>query len=369
MKQFRINTYITLKLEKNKTNIYINGNRYLQCKYLLIVNPQRNSMQWEINSIDEASYRLRTNLENNENVVKYNIDPSQEFWGHCSNLQAWSENNYDTRLIHSNLAFPLLRKLQKVGDKVAQKVFKEEIVKRLSEKNVLDYLIEENYISFLNQEEIFTGLLIPEEVNMLIDVSNKTKAKYILRHPLLNKKNKCSFISKSRHVTGLEINLTNYCDTIPKEISKLEKLTHLKINVANTKMINFGKTLNNLLKLKIIIEGKTFIPNEFLTFPKLEILEIYGKVKKDVWKIYFEETPNTIGLLTNLKKLYISNVKLEKVPDSFNNLNKLEILYLKNTNLKILPDSIMNKKSLKFVDISENKRIKPEKISQKIKKK
>jgi hypothetical protein len=45
-----------------------------------------------------------------------NIPPEIRFWAHCSNLETWGENNYDTRLIHSNLAFPLLKKLTEAGD-------------------------------------------------------------------------------------------------------------------------------------------------------------------------------------------------------------------------------------------------------------
>ena len=53
-----------------------------------------------------------------------------EFRANCSNLQAWVENGYDTRLLHRNLAFPLLKKLTNVGDLHAKKVFKDEIANK-----------------------------------------------------------------------------------------------------------------------------------------------------------------------------------------------------------------------------------------------
>ena len=83
------------------------------------------------------------------------LSPETRFWGHCSNLQAWSENNYDTRILHSNLAFPLLKKLTEAGDPVAHNVFKEEIAKKLNSgyPPVIDFLIEENYTKFLTKEE------------------------------------------------------------------------------------------------------------------------------------------------------------------------------------------------------------------------
>ena len=58
-----------------------------------------------IQSIDEAAEYLNRTLERGYRK----IDPETEFWGHCSNLEAWAENNYDTRFLHRNLAFPLLK--------------------------------------------------------------------------------------------------------------------------------------------------------------------------------------------------------------------------------------------------------------------
>ena len=36
MKEFQINKLITVKLEERKTNIYIAGDKFRQCKYLLL---------------------------------------------------------------------------------------------------------------------------------------------------------------------------------------------------------------------------------------------------------------------------------------------------------------------------------------------
>jgi len=71
------------------------------------------------------------------------------------NLQVWAENNYDTRLLHSNLSFPLLRELVKAGDIKAKKVFREEIAKRIESGYVpvIIYLLNQGYLDFLNNEE------------------------------------------------------------------------------------------------------------------------------------------------------------------------------------------------------------------------
>ncbi len=72
------------------------------------------------------------------------------------NLQVWYEYNYNTNLLHSNLAFPLLKKLTEVGDPLASRMFKEEIAKRIISGNlsVMTYLCEKGYLECFNKEEI-----------------------------------------------------------------------------------------------------------------------------------------------------------------------------------------------------------------------
>ena len=70
----------------------------------------------------------------------------------------WYEEDYNTNIIHSNLAFPLLKKLTEVGDSNAKKVFKEEIARKLSSKteSTIKFLLEEEYYKFLTPEEFLT---------------------------------------------------------------------------------------------------------------------------------------------------------------------------------------------------------------------
>ncbi|MFW5895742.1 MAG: leucine-rich repeat domain-containing protein [archaeon] len=158
MKKFKINKYLSLKLEDCKTNIYVEGKLFQQCKYLLLNIPIKNVRNYDkINSIDEAQEKLNSSLEHNS-IGRYNISPEVEFWGHCSNLQAWYENEYDSRLLHSNLAFPLLKKLAEAGDHLAKKVFKEEIALRIADgyRPVINYLLDQGYLDYLNNQEVQT---------------------------------------------------------------------------------------------------------------------------------------------------------------------------------------------------------------------
>ena len=151
-KKFKVNEYITLKLENERTYIYVSGKRFDQCKYLVFqINLNEVSDYDVIQSIDEMEQQDRS-----QGFERLNIAPEEEFWGHCSNLQAWFENDYDTRLLHRNLAFPLLKRLVELGDPIARKIFKEEIIYRLEEGNlnVVRYLHARGFIRNFSREEM-----------------------------------------------------------------------------------------------------------------------------------------------------------------------------------------------------------------------
>ena len=142
MLTYKVNDYITLRLEHGKTFIYVNGTRFYQCIRLVLNIPKTTIPDYEeINSIDEATevydkYIWQNRIIGGLNNIRpihdpHSITPEQEFRGHCSNLQAWVENNYDTRILFRNLTFPLLKELVNAGDPKAKKVFKEEIAMRL----------------------------------------------------------------------------------------------------------------------------------------------------------------------------------------------------------------------------------------------
>jgi hypothetical protein len=83
------------------------------------------------------------------------ITPEQEFWGHCSNLQAWYEHDYDTRLFHSNLAVPLLKAVVDAGDTKAKAILKMEIGERFESghPNVIISILSAKLLDYLSLEE------------------------------------------------------------------------------------------------------------------------------------------------------------------------------------------------------------------------
>lgn len=152
MNEFKINEFLTLRLENGSTIIYINDKKIIQCKYLLINKSLDHDGDSNLDSndisMDDQIGNLDHSLELDDDNNNEGVSPEAEFWAHCSNLQAWYENNYDTQVLHANLAFPLLRKLSKNGDKKAKQVLKKEIIKRFrsGNLNVMTFLVKEGYL-------------------------------------------------------------------------------------------------------------------------------------------------------------------------------------------------------------------------------
>lgn len=154
-KKFIINKFLSLGLFWDKTFIFVNGKKFRQCKYVLLNIPVDDIDQYSsINSIDEVIDNLDHSLEEYPEM----IPPETEFWAHCSNLQAWAENDYNTDLLVLTLSFPLLKELTNAGDSKAKRVFKEEIGKRLMRGDLssIGYLIAGGYLEFLTCEELIS---------------------------------------------------------------------------------------------------------------------------------------------------------------------------------------------------------------------
>lgn len=339
MKEFRINDYISLKLENAKTNLYVKDELFNQCKFLLIHIPiERVSSFEDIDSVDEAAEKLDKSLEDDNQ--KGIIPPDVEFWGHCSNLQVWHESNYDTRLLHRNIAFPLLKKLTDVGDPLAKRVFKEEIISRYVRgfETVKEYLYEEGYLSYLNLEEIINGILKPEDANIMMDIALSSNIKYQLVRYLSEKKvreriflNVLYFSEKNGSLEALEVDINQFGHRLPEFLRGFKKLKTLKIFAQsnNVVVINLDINLNVLERLDIYIDGNIVISDKFHNFPNLYSLCIYGNNRTKL-----ENGLESIGTLKNLEWLEFHSLSLKKLPSYLKRLKNLEWLMIDDTELE-----------------------------------
>ncbi|MHA1337620.1 MAG: leucine-rich repeat domain-containing protein [Promethearchaeota archaeon] len=305
-KEFHINEYLTLRLEEPfdprfkrlQTAIYVGGRFFRQCKFLLLNIPvEKIKMLDEIDSIDEAAERLDKSQEPVKGYVP-KIPPEVEFWGHCSNLQVWYEYDYDTRLLHSNLAFPLLKKLAEAGDPLAKQVFREEIAKRLESNYppVVEYLKKEGYLKYLSHEDLLFSLLNAKEAEAILDIEKIIGKQFEILFEIQEGKTESYLIIKNKHV-----------ETIA--------LCH---------------------------RGISNVPKELRNFKYLKELDIGGD--------QITELPEWISEFKNLKYLFIGGNQITSLPEWIRKLKKLKYIDISYNPIEILPEAIFHLKKLKHIE-------------------
>ncbi len=389
--EFKINEFITLKLRDGKTVIFVNNERFLQCKYLLLSIPANKIEEFEkIDSIDDAKEHLNSILERpKETTVK--IPPQVEFWAHCSNLQVWAEHDYDTRLLHSNLAFPLLRKLVDVGDPKAKIKFPQEIVRRFESrsKNVVKYLLVRKFLNYLTQEQkdtlllrFFEGndidmiavllhegaldLLSPElhrpVILHLFDLKPLLRHKdlYLTRHWLmklffrLSKAEKIDVLAKMVNKGKLDLSKL-YLTELPKEILHFRLK---ELDASENELIKVPEWINKCKLLQVLdVHLQNAKLSHFSGKYQVSIPKSLGDLTQlkylDLSLCEISHIPETIGNLKSLEILNLSRNKLNKIPQSINNLPNLKELHLDDNQLEVLPN-LLNLTSLNFLSLSHN---------------
>jgi hypothetical protein len=142
-KRIVINEYMDLEWYRDRPTVFVNGEPFQQCSFLAVTAPPEKLGR--INDIDHlVSFSETRALEGRNDIDKYlhdvgNLDPEEHITeeeimqAHASNLIAWAENDYNTRILNSNISFPLLKELARAGDQKARRVLQSEIVERLKE--------------------------------------------------------------------------------------------------------------------------------------------------------------------------------------------------------------------------------------------
>ena len=353
MKEFQINEFLKLRLENGQTNIYIKDKLFRQCKFLLInINGNNTETFEDISSIDEAEKRLNKSLEEIE-AEEFELLPEEEYWAHCSNLEAWAKHKYDTRLLHRTLAFPMLKALTDVGVQVAKAVFEEEVIKRFESGHptVVRYLIENGYIRKYVKEKLIETFLDSEEVSILKNLEKCSESKVKIKEELWfdeqfgNPQFGIEF--EKNKLIGLELRHCNL-KHFPTEITKLTFLKKLFLddNLFQRIPKEIG-LLKNLKELNLGGNQLKTLPREIDLLKSLEILSLGDNE--------FYVFPEIVTELSNLKALALSMNKLTYVPESIKKLENLEMLALNSNQLTRLPNAINDMKSLKDISLEKNK--------------
>lgn len=363
-KEFRINQHLSLKLEGSRTYIYVDNRRFHQCMYLLL-NLDANKIEQydEIKSIDEAAIKLNRRMERNHRI----IPPETEFWGHCSNIQAWADNDYDTRILHRNLAFPLLKALADAGDITARRKFKEEIAIRYAtgHPTVVRFLTQNGYLHYLSEEE-FEAMLFDVDFPSIDEFSRK-----ITENLTNHDDKKC--IKQASLVTSNFLNRFRLSYKYLVLIKAMEKIplesrqTYVEIVYNKYKRYGSFPLLKFLEKAKITFhdldfnvfkyndrligilqDNKLILPNKSINnITKIKGLDdCYDKI--EVLDLSFNRISKIEGLnhLENLKKLSLKNNLIDEIKgiEELNNLEHLDLSW--NTGIKVIPDILNDMPSL-----------------------
>ncbi|MEJ2295687.1 MAG: hypothetical protein P8Y23_13110, partial [Candidatus Lokiarchaeota archaeon] len=259
-REFKINNHLKLKLINGQTIIYIDENPFHQCKYLLLNLTQKDFAKFKnIDSIDEA-FQIYNKMDKNHERDHDMIDPVSEFIGHCSNLQAWYEYDYDLRILHSSLSIPLLKKLALLGDRKAIIRLKESIATRIASKNfntIIFYLNEEYLALFTNEE-----LKVMFEEWLHNNISFTFMEKRRLWYPLL------------REMTERGISKAH-------QILKREIISSLKEEKNQQYRYLLKKDFFKLLSLEDLEDLYDFVPKEdIITLRRIESLILKATLKK-----------------------------------------------------------------------------------------
>ena len=238
------------------------------------------------------------------------------------NIQVWYENGYNTKLLHSNLAFSLLKALTEAGDIKAQRVFKEEIAERFNNgvESVREYLRSMDYLRYLSLEE-YLSLIDNENDRDTLDRLRKDHPRFE-KHELIGKVLRLNLEIKQGRVVKLDLRELEL-KQIPDYLQSFTKLEHLIVS-------------HNLLE---------DLPEWIGQFRFLKKLEIRSNALKTL--------PIQIGDLKNLQELYARENRLECLPESIGRLKSLNLFELNNNNLKSLPESIGNLTSLRILGLKK----------------
>lgn len=293
MKEFKVNDFITLKLEEGRIDIYVKERIVFQKMFLLLNIPVKNNEKSEnIESIDQVADILGWKKwgQVSINVYEKEMDPETVFWGYCSNLQVWAENNYDTRLLHSSLSFNLLTKLVEAGDPVAKKVFKNEVVSRF----------ESGYpttIKYICETQIILYALTPFEREKLLE---RTFPKFLDNiHNITEFEEIITILLKIKTFKEGKLIIQNYYPDFLRVISKFP---------AYDRFCAFFRIINLVKVSRILRNHYSLFENHVL-----EYLEGIEEIKEDRRYLYI----NSIDLIDSIKETKLFRDHFSRIESLF----------------------------------------------------
>ncbi|MHA1763974.1 MAG: hypothetical protein ACTSYC_09510, partial [Promethearchaeota archaeon] len=283
---------LTVKLIDGKSRIFIDDEELMVCSFVPLAIPEKELPKFkDMESINDIIDHLDHSIEyyGSEAWEGLSVEEREEldFFVNCSNLQAWVEHDYNTRLLDYRLSFPILKKLAEKGDWYARVRFKEELIERFRKgsKEVKEFIVE-SYDLLEELGEEFYSMYEPNTAEVLKAV-DKNKNYYAEEEEDFN-------------ITSLGLEMENRDElALLPTVSRLPKLKRLilKLPPHSKKDVECLKNLQTLESLEIIKCDAELL---------LEIATSLKNLKK--LKIYTHDQfhfPKEAGSLTNLTELRI----------------------------------------------------------------
>ncbi|TFF88170.1 MAG: hypothetical protein EU549_03520 [Promethearchaeota archaeon] len=340
-KEFIVNESLKVRLENGKSVIYINDEPFRTCVSIFIEDPSENFTDYtNYESIDAINFTNPSVLEILENESE--ISSESLFWVHCSNLQVWAENNYDTRLLHSQVSFPILKQLSQGGNLEAREAYKLETIKRFKTCYpwVFHYIVEECIDDFPKEEiiEIYNSINLDDlkhikdffpdwlqyriELDILVVLSEYNKdAKERLIELILEtlKSDNIENIGKviNEHlIKSLDYDILNInFDSIDKNLS--EKLILLTYIIFLKDCVN--RDIEKAEKILRKIITRVFLENNFPIIQQIIVYKIWDIVSN-------KEKINLVKFLDyNVFTKSLLAKRIRKILESFFNLLRSNI--------------------------------------------
>lgn len=132
IKIFVVNSNLSVGLFGNgKIYAIVGDEAIVQCVHVFLMPMTVTDNDDNIDSIISSSREIYKNKDFNDS----GLDNDTLLLGHASNLQAWADCGYDSRILSSTVARPILAALAKHGDRVAKNRYMASIIERWMEGN------------------------------------------------------------------------------------------------------------------------------------------------------------------------------------------------------------------------------------------
>ncbi len=337
----------TVNLIDGKSFIFINGERFMTCRFVPIAIPAEDMPKFkQIESINDIIDHLDFTLER-EPPERINGEDVGEldFFVNCSNLQAWVEHDFDTRLLDYRLSYPLLKALGEINSRARMR-YREELLERLkasTNQNLWGYLNGLIDSEFEWQEKL--DFLLPREREILEELVEKYNLP-ILSNPALYRVEfdfRTGTISKLRLFSNSQIKSSGLPSCL-RELKGIKELDLMSDNLST--LPKWLKELTTLRNLKI---GKNPLKSLPVWFSEMVSLEDLHLIYTDL-----EALPDNFGDLCNLKDLCLNYNNLKGLPESFRKLQNLKVLDMTGCDLTSFPEQVLSLRALEKLELNKN---------------